>query len=121
MRCRHHPPLPRKLKKAGPSLASEELQSSPQDLENTSSALAPAAQPDAPWSSAAKARSFLEALSQTRSPGAFARFWRARRGDFYLAVAVILVLVAIRLGNVVEPFRASHRRGAHSGWQCTAA
>lgn len=83
---------------SGPLPTSEELQSSPQDLESTSTALAPATQPDAPWSSAAKARSFLEALSQTRSPGAFARFWRARRGDFYLAVAVILVLVAIVWG-----------------------
>jgi GAF domain-containing protein len=81
-----------------PALSSEELESSPHDLENISRTLPPAAQADAPWSSAAKARSFLEALSQTRSPGAFARFWRARRGDFYLAVAVILVLVAIRWG-----------------------
>ncbi|MFZ1927495.1 MAG: GAF domain-containing protein [Candidatus Sulfotelmatobacter sp.] len=84
--------------KSGPTLASEELQSPPQDLENISNTLPPAAQADAPWSSAAKARSFLEALSQTRTPGAFARFWRARRGDFYLAVAVILVLVAICWG-----------------------
>jgi putative methionine-R-sulfoxide reductase with GAF domain len=81
-----------------PVLASEELQSDPHDLESTSTTLVPGAQADAPWSSAAKARSFLEALSQTRSPGAFARFWRARRGDFYLAVAMILVLVAIRWG-----------------------
>jgi hypothetical protein len=83
---------------SGPILASEELPSSPHDLQNISKTLPAAAQADAPWSSAAKARSFLEALSQTRSPGAFARFWRARRGDFYLAVAVILVLVAIRWG-----------------------
>ncbi|MGB8579983.1 MAG: GAF domain-containing protein [Candidatus Sulfotelmatobacter sp.] len=83
---------------SGPTVASEELQSSPHDLENISNTLPPAAQADAPWSSAAKARSFLEALSKPRSPGAFARFWRARRGDFYLAVAVILVLVAIRWG-----------------------
>ncbi|MGB0009238.1 MAG: GAF domain-containing protein [Candidatus Sulfotelmatobacter sp.] len=80
------------------TLASEELQSSPHDIENISSTLPATAQTDAPWSSAAKARSFLEALSKPRSPGAFARFWRARRGDFYLAVAVILVLVAIRWG-----------------------
>jgi putative methionine-R-sulfoxide reductase with GAF domain len=78
--------------------AFENLQSAPPNLESASSALVPATQPEALWSSAAKARSFLEALSQTRSPGAFARFWRARRGDFYLAVAVILVLVAICWG-----------------------
>jgi putative methionine-R-sulfoxide reductase with GAF domain len=50
------------------------------------------------WSSAAKARDFLEALGETRSPSALARFWRARRGDFYLAVAIILVVAVIRWG-----------------------
>ncbi|HZW81306.1 MAG TPA: GAF domain-containing protein [Candidatus Deferrimicrobiaceae bacterium] len=78
-----------------PLPAFEELQAAPHNPDST---LALATQPEAPWSSAAKARSFLEALGQTRSPGAFVRFWRARRGDFYLAVAVILVLVAIRWG-----------------------
>ena len=57
-----------------------------------------AQQEDVTWSSAAKARDFLEALAATRSPGALARFWQARRGDFYLAVAIILVLVVIRWG-----------------------
>jgi putative methionine-R-sulfoxide reductase with GAF domain len=55
-------------------------------------------QPDATWSSAAKARDFLEALSETRSPSALRRFWHARRGDFYLAVALILVIGVIRWG-----------------------
>ncbi|MFZ0954304.1 MAG: GAF domain-containing protein [Candidatus Sulfotelmatobacter sp.] len=50
------------------------------------------------WSSAARAREFLESLSTTRTPTALARFWRSRRGDFYLAIAVILVLVVIRWG-----------------------
>jgi putative methionine-R-sulfoxide reductase with GAF domain len=50
------------------------------------------------WSSAAKAREFLESLSQTRSPNALGRFWRSRRGDFYLAIAVILMVVVIRWG-----------------------
>jgi putative methionine-R-sulfoxide reductase with GAF domain len=50
------------------------------------------------WSSAARARDFLESLSATRTPSALARFWRSRRGDFYLAVAVILVVVVIRWG-----------------------
>jgi len=53
---------------------------------------------DIVWSSAARAREFLESLSATRNPTALARFWRSRRGDFYLAVAVILVLVVIRWG-----------------------
>jgi putative methionine-R-sulfoxide reductase with GAF domain len=49
------------------------------------------------WSSAARARDFLESLSE-REPSAFGRFWRSRRGDFYLAVAVILMVVVIRWG-----------------------
>jgi GAF domain-containing protein len=50
------------------------------------------------WSSAARARDFLESLSATREPSALGRFWRSRRGDFYLAVAVILMVVVIRWG-----------------------
>ncbi len=50
------------------------------------------------WSSAAKARDFLEQLAASRTDSAFARFWNARRGDVYLAVAVILVAVVIRWG-----------------------
>ncbi len=89
---------------SGPTVASEELQSSPHDLENISNTLPPAAQADAPWSSAAKARSFLEALSKPRSPGAFARFWRARRGDFYLRRRGNSGFGCDSMGNVVEPF-----------------
>jgi len=53
---------------------------------------------DVIWSSAARARDFLESVSGMRSPSALARFWRSRRGDFYLAVAIILVAVVIRWG-----------------------
>jgi GAF domain-containing protein len=53
---------------------------------------------DLVWSSAAKTRDFLESLAATRNPNALIRFWRSRKGDFYLAVAVILVLVVIRWG-----------------------
>jgi GAF domain-containing protein len=53
---------------------------------------------DIVWSSAAKAREFLESLSATRSSNPLARFWRSRRGDFYLAIAVILMVVVIRWG-----------------------
>jgi putative methionine-R-sulfoxide reductase with GAF domain len=55
-------------------------------------------QEDIVWSSAARARDFLESLAATRTPSALGRFWRSRRGDFYLAVAVILVVVVIRWG-----------------------
>ena len=50
------------------------------------------------WNSAAKAREALEALAASRAPSAMGRFWNSRRGDFYLAVAVILVGVVIRWG-----------------------
>jgi putative methionine-R-sulfoxide reductase with GAF domain len=50
------------------------------------------------WNSAAKAREALEALAASRAPSALGRFWNSRRGDFYLAVAVILVGVVIRWG-----------------------
>ncbi len=49
------------------------------------------------WSSAASAREFLEQMARERSSG-LTRFWQARRGDFYLALAVILVAVVIRWG-----------------------
>ena len=50
-----------------------------------------------PWSSAATARVFLEQVAERR-PGAWSRFWHSRRGDFYLVIAVILVVCVIRWG-----------------------
>jgi len=67
-------------------------------LQASSTKLIESPQKDVNWSSAAKAREFLETLAATRTPSALARFWRARRGDVYLAIAVILVLVVIRWG-----------------------
>jgi len=72
------------------------------------------------WSSAAKARDFFEQLAPSRNKGAFARFWDARRGDIYLAVAVILVAVVLRWGiwsnhsvsATGGPAAAGHRRPA---------
>jgi putative methionine-R-sulfoxide reductase with GAF domain len=68
------------------------------NLEAHPGALVRARQQEIIWSSASRAREFLESLAKTSSPGALARFWRARRGDFYLVVAVILVLVVVRWG-----------------------
>jgi hypothetical protein len=53
---------------------------------------------DITWTSAAKARDFLEQVAQLRSPSGFQRFWNARRGDLYLAVAVIFMAIVIRWG-----------------------
>jgi len=50
------------------------------------------------WSSAAAARAFLEQLAGGKRSGAVKRFLTARRGDFYLALALILVACVIRWG-----------------------
>jgi GAF domain-containing protein len=50
------------------------------------------------WSSAARAQDFLESLSVTRTPSALVRFWRFRRGDFYLAIAIAVVVAVIGWG-----------------------
>ena len=78
----------------------EDIGKSEEDLEAASTALAKPQQEDEEmvWSSAAKAREFLESLSAAHSPSALGRFWRSRRGDFYLAVAVLLMVVVIRWG-----------------------
>lgn len=75
-----------------------ESQVNEDQVEASTSGLARPEHGDVVWSSAAKARGFLESLSGTRTPGAIASFWRSRRGDVYLAVAVILVTVVIRWG-----------------------
>ena len=54
--------------------------------------------PAANWTSAASAREFLEQVAKGQRRGALARFWDARRGDIYLAIAVILVACVIRWG-----------------------
>jgi len=51
------------------------------------------------WRSAASAREFLEQqLALAKRPGELTRFWNARRGDIYLAIAVVLVVVVIGWG-----------------------
>ena len=56
----------------------------------------------ADWSSAASAREFLEQLASAKPAGGLARFWNTRRGDIYLAIAVILVACVIRWGIWTE-------------------
>ncbi len=62
---------------------------------------------DVVWSSAGKAKNFLDSLLTTRTSSGLARFWRFRRGDIYLAVAVILVVVVLTWG-----FLSNHSAGA---------
>jgi putative methionine-R-sulfoxide reductase with GAF domain len=53
---------------------------------------------DLVWTSAAKAQDYLQSLAPIRTPNALIRFWRSRRGDFYLAVAISLVVAVIGWG-----------------------
>ncbi|HET9307472.1 MAG TPA: GAF domain-containing protein [Candidatus Sulfotelmatobacter sp.] len=52
----------------------------------------------ADWSSAHSAREFFEQVAGASRPGALTRFWNSRRGDIYLAIAVVLVACVIRWG-----------------------
>jgi len=65
------------------------------ELEPLSTALTKP-EPTLAWSSAASARDFLEQLASTHRPGAVGRFWNSRRGDIYLAIAVMLMAGVIR-------------------------
>jgi hypothetical protein len=79
--------------------AEEDVEEKPSESEEEALAATALAKParSLDWSSAASAREFLEQLAGQRSNG-LARFWRARRGDFYLALAVVLVAIVIRWG-----------------------
>lgn len=50
------------------------------------------------WSSATQARDFLEQIADGAPQNALLRLWNTRRGDIYLAIAVILVVCVIRWG-----------------------
>jgi GAF domain-containing protein len=53
---------------------------------------------DITWTSATKAREFLEQVARLHKHRGFQLFWNARRGDIYLAIAVILMAIVIRWG-----------------------
>jgi putative methionine-R-sulfoxide reductase with GAF domain len=76
----------------------EPMSGDEENVEAVSTALVNSQLEDLVGTSAAKSRDFLQSLSATRTPGALVRFWRSRRGDFYLALALILVVVVIRWG-----------------------
>ena len=75
------------------------------------------------WSSAASAREFLEKLAPAQRSGTLAQFWTNRRGDIYLAIAVLLVGAVIRwgiwskhsvsaTGHTTQPAGAVHHKPA---------
>lgn len=51
---------------------------------------------DTAWSSASNALDFLERAALAKDAGVWAQFWNTRRGDIYLAIAVVFVLGVIR-------------------------
>jgi GAF domain-containing protein/ribosomal protein L37E len=76
----------------------------------------------ADWSSAAAAREFLEQLASGNRSRSLVQFWNSRRGDIYLAIAVILVACVIRWGvwsnhsvtsaGAQNPAAATHKKAA---------
>jgi hypothetical protein len=82
------------------------LEKSPQPTREAEYALQPASGepglvkmvPKSNWTSAAAAREFLERLARENRDNAFFRFLKVRRGDIYLALAIILVACVIRWG-----------------------
>lgn len=68
------------------------------------------------WTSAAAARDFLERVARENRNSPVVRFLKARRGDVYLVLAIILVAFVIRWGvwsdkpaTTATPATASHR------------
>lgn len=51
---------------------------------------------DTAWNSASTALDFLERMSAAKNRGVWTQFWNTRRGDIYLAIAVVFVLGVIR-------------------------
>jgi hypothetical protein len=85
-----------------------------EDHENRNTALV---KPDEHiWSSAATAREFLESVAEPPTSRALGRFWRSRRGDFYMVFAILLVIAVVRWGVWSESSAvASGRGGAATG------
>ncbi|MGA8765027.1 MAG: GAF domain-containing protein, partial [Candidatus Sulfotelmatobacter sp.] len=77
-----------------PPLSSAGTQIHEDEIEET--ALVNREAEDITWSSATRARDYLEAA--IRRPSSIRRFWNARRGDFYLAIAVAFVAIVLRWG-----------------------
>jgi hypothetical protein len=69
-----------------------------EETADASTALTPKLTKPADWSSAASAREFLEQLTSSKRPRSLIHLWNTRRGDIYLAIAVILVAIVIRWG-----------------------
>ena len=58
-------------------------------------AIAEAKEESSPWGSAAKAKAWLESLRGREKGDAVLRFWRLRRADVYLGIAVTVAMIAV--------------------------
>jgi len=87
------------ITKPDSEIQAETVEETEEEEERASEALA-LAKPTASanWSSAHSAREFFEQVAGANRPGAVTRFWNSRRGDIYLAIAVVLVACVIRWG-----------------------
>jgi len=70
----------------------------------------------ATWTSAATTLEFFERLARAKNRGVWAEFWNTRRGDIYLAIAVVLMVGVIRWAVV-----SSHSVSATSNPTAAAA
>jgi hypothetical protein len=112
-------PIAAAPEEASPEVGTQEITQEEEDAPPAETALVKPV-PVANWTSATTAREFLEQLAGASRPGALARFWKARRGDIYLAIAVILVAAVVRWGiwsnhsvsatGKPTPAAASHRK-----------
>lgn len=72
------------------------------------------------WSSASNALDFLQQAGAAKNNGVWAQFWNTRRGDIYLAIAVVFVLGVVRwaiwsnhsVNATASPAAAAHRKAA---------
>jgi GAF domain-containing protein len=96
----------------GPVMESSDNEVSQSVTHDESTALVVSQPEEVVWSSAARARQFLESVSGKREPGALARYWHSRRGDFYLGFAIILVILVIRWGIWSQPSVGAAGQGA---------
>jgi putative methionine-R-sulfoxide reductase with GAF domain/predicted RNA-binding Zn-ribbon protein involved in translation (DUF1610 family) len=74
----------------------------------------------ATWTSAATTLDFFQRLAAAKNRGLWAEFWNTRRGDIYLAIAVVLMLGVMRwaiwsshsVSATGSPTAAAHHRAA---------
>lgn len=70
----------------------------PRDAQAESVSVEEEPRPAPDWSSALSTRQFLEQISAGNRKSILVQFWNSRRGDVYLAIAIIVVILVIGFG-----------------------